>query len=570
MMMDRGAMKESITTSNGAIEVICENTARRYSVLPGMTLLEFCKSQQIDLPYPVLGAMVNHRLRDLRLRLLIPVTVEFIDITHAAGIRMYTRSLFFLLQRAVREVMPSCRLRVSHSVSRGYYCVISGYEQPIEYPLIFSILEKMREFIGRDLPFESKRMTTEEAIAIFEQQGDPEKVRLLQSRPKLYTTLYALDGVYDYYLEGLVPSTGYLERFDLVKYYQGMLLRVPQQKSPESLEELEIQDKMFEIFREYQDWVEVLGIKDAGTINLRVRKGEGGDLVKVSEALHEKKVAQIADTIHSRGDLIRLILIAGPSSSGKTTFSKRLAVQLQVAGLRPHTLSLDNYFFNRENTPRDEKGDYDFESLDALDVAKFNDDLIALMAGERVELPKFSFERGERYFDGSFLQLEPNGILVVEGIHGLNPLLTDRIPRERKFKIYISALTSISLDGQSRIASSDNRLLRRMVRDQRYRSYGAIQTIRRWGSVRRGEDKNIFPYQEEADIMFNSALPYEFGVLKQFAEPILNEVPDSVPEYSEAVRLLRFLRVFSPIGQEEIPPTSILREFLGGSSFSYR
>ncbi len=570
MMMDRGAMKESITTSNGAIEVICENTARRYSVLPGMTLLEFCKSQQIDLPYPVLGAMVNHRLRDLRLRLLIPVTVEFIDITHAAGIRMYTRSLFFLLQRAVREVMPSCRLRVSHSVSRGYYCVISGYEQPIEYPLIFSILEKMREFIGRDLPFESKRMTTEEAIAIFEQQGDPEKVRLLQSRPKLYTTLYALDGVYDYYLEGLVPSTGYLERFDLVKYYQGMLLRVPQQKSPESLEELEIQDKMFEIFREYQDWVEVLGIKDAGTINLRVRKGEGGDLVKVSEALHEKKVAQIADTIHSRGDLIRLILIAGPSSSGKTTFSKRLAVQLQVAGLRPHTLSLDNYFVNRENTPRDEKGDYDFESLDALDVAKFNDDLIALMAGERVELPKFSFERGERYFDGSFLQLEPNGILVVEGIHGLNPLLTDRIPRERKFKIYISALTSISLDGQSRIASSDNRLLRRMVRDQRYRSYGAIQTIRRWGSVRRGEDKNIFPYQEEADIMFNSALPYEFGVLKQFAEPILNEVPDSVPEYSEAVRLLRFLRVFSPIGQEEIPPTSILREFLGGSSFSYR
>lgn len=563
-------MKESITVSNGAIEVICENTVRRYSVLPGMTLLEFCKSQQIDLPYPVLGAMVNHRLRDLRLRLLIPVTVEFIDITHAAGIRMYTRSLFFLLQRAVREVMPSCRLRVSHSVSRGYYCVISGYEQPIEYPLIFSILEKMREFIGRDLPFESKRMTTEEAIAIFEQQGDPEKVRLLQSRPKLYTTLYALDGVYDYYLEGLVPSTGYLERFDLVKYYQGMLLRVPQQKSPESLEELEIQDKMFEIFREYQDWVEVLGIKDAGTINLRVRKGEGGDLVKVSEALHEKKVAQIADTIHSRGDLIRLILIAGPSSSGKTTFSKRLAVQLQVAGLRPHTLSLDNYFVNRENTPRDEKGDYDFESLDALDVAKFNDDLLALMAGERVELPKFSFERGERYFDGSFLQLEPNGILVVEGIHGLNPLLTDRIPRERKFKIYISALTSISLDGQSRIASSDNRLLRRMVRDQRYRSYGAIQTIRRWGSVRRGEDKNIFPYQEEADIMFNSALPYEFGVLKQFAEPILNEVPDSVPEYSEAVRLLRFLRVFSPIGQEEIPPTSILREFLGGSSFSYR
>lgn len=563
-------MKESMTASNGTIEVICENTARRYSVLPGMTLLEFCKSQQIDLPYPVLGAMVNHRLRDLRLRLLIPVTVEFIDITHAAGIRMYTRSLFFLLQRAVREVMPSCRLRVSHSVSRGYYCVISGYEQSIEYPLIFSILEKMREFIGRDLPFESKRMTTEEAIAIFEQQGDPEKVRLLQSRPKLYTTLYALDGVYDYYLEGLVPSTGYLERFDLVKYYQGMLLRVPQQKSPESLEELEIQDKMFEIFREYQDWVEVLGIKDAGTINLRVRKGEGGDLVKVSEALHEKKVAQIADTIHSRGDLIRLVLIAGPSSSGKTTFSKRLAVQLQVAGLRPHTLSLDNYFVNRENTPRDEKGDYDFESLDALDVAKFNDDLLALMSGERIELPKFSFERGERYFDGSFLQLEPNGILVVEGIHGLNPLLTDRIPRERKFKIYISALTSISLDGQSRIASSDNRLLRRMVRDQRYRSYGAIQTIRRWGSVRRGEDKNIFPYQEEADIMFNSALPYEFGVLKQFAEPILNEVPDSVPEYSEAVRLLRFLRVFSPIGQEEIPPTSILREFLGGSSFSYR
>ena len=552
------------------VEVICLNTGERHYVAPGLTLGEFAKEFGITLTHPLLGAMVNNRLRDLNFRVLMPVTVEFIDITHSAGIRMYVSSLFFLIQKAVRDEMPSCRLRVSHSVSRGYYCEIAGYDQPIEYPLIFRIVERMRQLVARDVPFESRTVTLQDAVAIFASQADPEKVQLLESRPRLYTTLYGLDGIWDYFFEPLVPSTGYLEVFDVVKYYEGMLLMVPQQRAPHVIEELVVQNKMFEIFREYQDWVGVLGIQDAGTINRKVIDGRAGELIKVSEALHEKKVAQIADMVKAREHPVRLVLIAGPSSSGKTTFSKRLAVQLQVAGMHPHTISLDNYFVDRENTPKDEQGEFDFEALGALDVAKFNDDLLDLLAGKRVELPKFSFELGQRFYDGTFLELEPNGVLVIEGIHGLNPNLTPRIPKESKFRIYISALTSISLDGRSRIPSSDNRLLRRLIRDARYRNYGAIPTIRRWESVRRGEEKNIFPYQEEADVMFNSALPYEFGVLTRYAEPILNEVPNSVPEYSEAVRLLRFLRMFSPIPEEGIPPTSILREFLGGSSFSYR
>lgn len=555
--------------SKEKIEIICQNTGDRYYVEPGMSLLELADQIGIKLGHPILGAMVNNRLRDLHFRVFMPKTVEYIDITHSAGIRMYTRSLFFLLQKAVRDEMPSCRLRVDHSVSKGFYCQISRYGEPVEYPLIFRILERMRSLVARDVTFESRSTLTKEAIEIFTRQDDPEKVRLLESRPRLYTTLYGLDGIWDYYFEGLVPSTGYLQHFDLVKYYQGMLLLAPQQRRPEMLEELVVQNKMFEIFQEYKDWGEILGIEDAGSINQQVRKGNAGDLVKVSEALHEKKVAQIADMVRGREHPVRVVLVAGPSSSGKTTFSKRLAVQLRVAGLQPHTLSLDNYFVDREKTPRDESGEYDFEALGALDIELFNNDLLQMLAGVEVQLPKFSFEKGKRYFDGTTLALEPNGVLIIEGIHALNPELTARIPAEEKFKVYISALTSISLDGCSRIASSDNRLLRRMVRDYHFRSYSAVETIRRWGSVRRGEERNIFPYQEEADVMFNSALPYEFGVLKQLAETVLLEVPDFVPEYSEAVRLLKFLEVFVPISDTWVPPNSILREFLGGSSFSY-
>ena len=554
----------------GKIEIICKNTGSRHYVEPGYDLLALANEIGIRLRYPILGAMVNNRLRDLHFKVFIPITVEFIDITHLAGMRMYVRSLFFLLQKAVRDAMPSCRLRVNHSVSRGYYCEIAGYKKALEYPLLFDLVERMRQIVARDVPFEPRTTLTADAIEIFTRQGDMEKVRLLESRPRLYTTLYGLDGIWDYYFEGLVPSTGYLSTFDLVKYYKGMLLVVPQQNNPEKLEELVVQDKMFDIFREYQNWVDILGIQDAGTINTQIRNGHAGELIRVSEALHEKKVAQIADQIKERPKMPRIILIAGPSSSGKTTFSKRLGVQLRVAGMHPHLISLDNYFVDRENTPRDEQGEYDFEALGALDVAQFNEDLLKLLNGEKVELPKFSFETGKRFYDGTFLQIEPNGVVVIEGIHALNPELTPRIALEDKFRIYISALTSISLDGCSRIASSDNRLLRRMVRDFRYRGYNGVDTIRRWASVRRGEDKNIFPYQEEADVMFNSALPYEFNVLKRNAEAILMEVPNDVPEYSEAVRLQRFLRVFAPMEEAGIPPTSIMREFLGGSTFSYK
>ncbi|HPJ46729.1 MAG TPA: nucleoside kinase, partial [Tenuifilaceae bacterium] len=374
----------------------------------------------------------------------------------------------------------------------------------------------------------------------------------------------------DYFFGCLVPSTGYLKKFDLVKYYQGMLLMVPKRKNPDELEDIVIQDKMFDIFQEYKDWVDILGVGNVAAINKQVLTGNSSELIKISEALHERKVVQIADMIYSRKDNVRIVLISGPSSSGKTTFSKRLAIQLKVAGMRPYTISLDNYFVDREHTPRDEHGEYDFESLHALDINYFNNDLVQLMEGKEVELPKFSFENGKRYFDGTKLKIERNGIIIIEGIHALNPDLTPLIEAEKKFKVYISALTSLSIDGTNRIPTTDNRLIRRIIRDHRYRGYSALDTISRWDSVRRGEDHNIFPFQEEADVMFNSALLYELGILKSYAEPVIREVPMNVPEYAEAVRLIKFLSYFVSIPPDEIPPTSILREFLGGSTFSYR
>lgn len=549
------------------IDVIVKNTGQCHQVEAGLTLVELAERIGLSLPHRPLGAFVNNRLRDLGFRVFMPKQVEYFDIAHSAGIQMYTRSLFFLMQKAVRDLLPGHRLEIEHSISRGYYCEIQDCPCLMNYDLICSIVARMRELVAQDLPFQTRSMLTEEAIALFDRQGDVEKARFLHSRPKLYTTLYGLDGLWDYYLEGLVPSTGYLQQFDVVQYYQGLLLRVPQRNEPEELEPLVLQEKVFEIFREFKHWQEILDIEDAGSINEQIQRGNARGLVMVCEALHEKKVAQIADTIARRDPKVRIVLIAGPSSSGKTTFSKRLAIQLRVCGLTPHTLELDNYFVNRSQTPRDASGDYDFEALEALDVEQFNVDLLAMLSGETVQMPKYSFERGERYYDGTTLQLEPHGILIVEGIHGLNPKLIPRIPHDRVFKIYTSALTSISLDGLQRISSSDNRLLRRMVRDAHFRSYGATATIARWASVRRGEERNIFPFQEEADVIFNSALPYEFNMLKRQAETLLSEVSSNVPEHAEAFRLLRFLQVFTPLSEEIVPQASILREFLGGSAF---
>lgn len=551
------------------IEIIVVNTGLRYEVVPGLSLAEILHEGDYTGEREVLGAMVNNRLRDLGFKVFQPKQIEFIDITHPAGMRMYVNSLFFLMQYAVRRLDVRYRLSIEHSVSKGYFCKIKGYEGDTTVELAEQIARGMRDLVSRDLPITTRPTLTTDAIKLFELQGDGEKVRLLRSRPKLYTTLYRLSGVWDYYAEGLVPSTGYLRNFDVLKYFSGLLLRVPQREMPEELAPVVLQPKMYEIFREFKNWLDVLDLEDAGMINEAIRNGRGRQIVQICEALHEKKLSQIADAIKERSNEVRIVLVAGPSSSGKTTFSKRLAVQLFVSGLQPHTLELDNYFVDREKTPRDADGEYNFEAVEAVDVEQFNTDLLQLLQGEEVPMPKFDFSDGKRHYDGTTLRLGPRDVLIVEGIHALNPVLTPRIPGAAKFKVYLSALTSISLDGSNRVSSSDNRLLRRMVRDARFRGYSAVETIRRWQSVRRGEEENIFPYQEEADVMFNSALPYEFNVLKHSAEGLLREVPSSVSEHSEAVRLRRFLEFFAPLENPEIPPTSILREFLGGSSFSY-
>jgi len=549
---------------------VLKNNGERRKITPGMTLLEISRECNIELKHQILGAMVNNQLKELDYEVYSPKTIQFLDITHPAGMRIYQRSLFFVLQKAVRDIVPGGQVRFEHSVSKGFYCEIDGYNEPIELPLVFSICDRMREIVAADLPFRRDKVLTPDVVKLFEGMGYHDKAKLFITRPKLYTSVYYLSDMADYFFGCLVPSTGYLKVFDLVKYYNGMLLRIPKRFKPDEVEDIVLQNKMFEIFQEYKNWVEILGVSSVASINEQVQQGNASELIKISEALHEKKIARIADMIHTHSSQVKLVLISGPSSSGKTTFAKRLSIQLKVNGLKPYMISLDNYFVDREKTPLDEEGKYDFESLYALDIDYFNSDLIKLLNGEMIQVPKFSFEKGARYFDGTTLQIEPNGVLVIEGIHALNPALTHLIPAEKKFKVYVSALTSLSIDGINRIPTTDNRLIRRIIRDYRYRGYSALDTISRWESVRRGEDKNIFPFQEEADVMFNSALLFELGVLKSYAEPILYEVPSTEPEYAEATRLLKFLSYVTPIPDKEVPPTSIIREFLGGSTFSYK
>lgn len=552
------------------VEVICENTKERKNLKPGLNLLEIAKAFGLELEHPILGAMVNNELKELDYEVYSPKSVRFIDITHPDGMRMYQRSLFFVLQKAVSDVIPGARVQVEHSVSKGFYCEIEGMYTPIELPLIFGIGDRMREIVEQNIPIRRDKVLTKDVVQMYRANGQEEKANLFETRATMYTSVYYINGTADYFYGCLVPSTGYLKKFDLVKYYEGMLLMVPKRLNPLELEDIVLQNKMFDIFQEYKEWVEILGVDTVAAINQQVLDGNTSELIKISEALHERKVIQIADQIYSRKDNVRIVLISGPSSSGKTTFAKRIAIQLKVMGLAPHTISLDNYFVDREQTPLDEHGEYDFESLGALDIDTFNNNLVDLLNGKKVDLPKFSFETGKRFYDNTSLQIEQNGIIIIEGIHGLNPNLTPLIEPEKKFLIYISALTSLSIDGNNRIPTTDNRLIRRIIRDYKYRGYSALDTISRWDSVRRGEDHNIFPYQEEADVMFNSALLYEFGILKTYAEPILREVPMNEPEYAEARRLMKFLNFFVRIPDEEIPPTSILREFLGGSTFSYK
>jgi uridine kinase len=553
------------------IKVKCLNNGQLIRCRRGSSLIEIAELLNIKLPYPILGALVNNRLRSCSHELFHPKTVQFIDITHVDGMRIYVRSLSFLLLAAVDEMFPDAHLRIEHSVSKGLYCELDNLNQELTVQMVIDLADKMREIADRHLPILQIKDETDDVISLFKEKGIEDKTALIRHRGEYYSTYFKMGEHIGMFYGLMVPNTSYLKVFDLNKYYNGFLLRLPKAGNPNEVEDLVIQNQLFEIFREFSHWTKVLNVTKVSDLNHAIRSGGGRSdmLIKITEALHEKKIAQIADSIFARKDKLRIVLISGPSSSGKTTFGKRLAIQLMVLGIKPLNLSLDNYFVDRDHTPKDENGDLDFEALEAIDLKLFNEHLVTLLGGGEVEIPKFSFETGTRYYDGEKLKMGRENILIIEGIHGLNPALTPSVPDVAKFKVYVSALTSINIDDQTRIPTTDNRLIRRIVRDYKYRKYSAQQTISRWSSVRRGEDKHIFPFQEEADVMFNSALLYELAVLKPYAESILLEVQPNQPEFVEANRLLKFFRYFKPLQPREIPPTSILREFLGGSSFSY-
>ncbi len=552
------------------MQIICENTCGKLNVEWGTTLGNIIKMLPSAGKYPYLAAYVNNSIKELDYKIFEPVTVKFIDITHFEGIRVYQRTLFMTLGKAVHDIFPGRRFRIPHSVSKGFYCEIEGVEEVTQAD-VDRIKARMDDLIAQNIAIVRRKVLGEEAREIYGKLGFQDKVTLLDSLPRLYVTLYWLADMVGYFYGALAPSTGYIHLYDLKPYYRGMYIAVPKRTDPSVLEDMVHQDKMFDIFTEYKEWVSVMGVSNMGSLNMKILAGDASDLIKVAEAFHEKKLARIADNIadanRERG--ARLVLISGPSSSGKTTFAKRLGIELRILGLDPVMISLDDYFVDRERTPRDENGDYDYETIDALDLKTFNNNLKRLFDGESVDIPRYDFITGKRHWHETPLRLDDNSVLVVEGIHGLNPKLTEEIDDSRKFKVYISAFTSISMDDVNRIPTTDNRLIRRIVRDNEARGADAVSTLKRWPSVRAGEDKYIFPYQENADVMFNSSLFYEIPVLRRYVEPLLHCVPDTVPEYGEAKRLLEFIDNFIDVAPGEVPPTSILREFIGGSSFKY-
>lgn len=552
------------------IKVICENLGNELDIPMGTSLLEISRRLTSG-PHPFLAAFVNNRVKELNYKIYTPVTIRFIDITSFAGIRVYQRTSWFILQKAVRDLYPGQTLHIRHSMGQsGFYCEIEGID-PLTREAAAALEERMRAIVAADLPIIRTKVLTEEVRARYAEQGFDDKIALLDTRPRLYSELYTLGDLPGYFYGSLAPSTGYITRFGIEPYYRGFYLALPLRTSPEELHKHVSQEKMFGIFREYQSWVALMGVPTIGAVNARALAGDAGGMIKIAEAFHERKFAEVADAIQeahrTRG--VRMVLISGPSSSGKTTSAKRLGLQLGVLGLRPVMISLDDYFVEREKTPRDENGQYDYEALEAIDLELFNDHLHRLLQGESVDIPRYDFITGRRTQHDTPLTLDEQSILIIEGIHGLNPRLTPSVPDAVKFKIYISCFTSVAMDNLSRIATTDNRLLRRLTRDYRQRGADALQTLSRWASVRRGEERHIFPYQENADVMFNSSLFYEISALRPFAEKILREVPDTVPEFDEARRMLKFLDNFIPIPPDEIPPTSILREFIGGSSFKY-
>ena len=552
------------------LSVVCDNLGQPLEVPAGSSLLEVAQLLGPQ-EFPFLAAMVDHRLRELSCRLYAPARIRFVDIRSFAGIRVYQRTAWFVLQKAARDLWPEGELHIRHSMGwGGFYCEVEGLAGFGE-PEAAALRRRMAEIVAADLPIVRHKLPTEEVRAIYAAQRAEDKIALLDTRPRLYSTLYRLDDTAGYFYGSLAPSTGYLTRFDVVPCREGFYLSLPRRSQPDRLEPFVEQKQLAGVFREYQSWVQMMGVPTVGKLNEAVLAGNGQSLILVAEAFHERKFVETADRIReaNRTRGTRTVLISGPSSSGKTTSAKRLAIQLGVLGLSPVLISLDDYFVDRELTPKDENGDYDYEALEAIDVPLFNDHLQRLMRGERVDIPRYDFITGSRVWDKAPLQLSDRSILIIEGIHGLNPKLTPGIPDALKFKIYVSCFTSVAMDNLSRISTTDNRLLRRLTRDVTQRGTNALSTLSRWPSVRRGEEKHIFPYQEYADVMLNSSLFYEISVLRPFAERLLQEVPDTVPEYDEARRMLRFLDNFSPIAPDTIPPTSILREFIGGSAFAY-
>ena len=549
------------------IIIRCKNNGRELKVPVGSNLKEIFQLSETELEYGPVCARVNNKVEGMNYRAYRSKDVEFLSLRSASGLRCYTRTLFFVLCKAVQDLFPGTLVRIEAPVSNGYY-VDLGMGEDISFEDVDRIRQRMREIVAAAMPIKRYEVPTERAVAMFQEKGDKAKVKLLKSAGRLYTVYHQIEEYVDFYYGALLTNTSQLTLFGLEKYYDGLLLRTPSRENPGELGPYVKQTKMFEIFQEHHRWQNIMGVTTVGDFNEAVEKGYAKDMIHVSEALQEKKIAMIADEIaHNKN--VRVVLLAGPSSSGKTTTCKRLAVQLAANAIKPIMISLDDYFVDRDKTPRDETGDYDFEHIHALNIPLINEQFAALFRGEEVQLPRYDFPTGKSMPDGRRLKMKDDYVLVVEGIHALNPELTAQIPETQKFRVYASALTTIMLDNHNYIPTTDNRLLRRIVRDHNYRGVTAQETIRRWPSVRKGEHRWIFPFQENADAMFNTAMIYELAVLRTVAEPLLEQVPEDCEEYAEAYRLRKFLRYFRPLDFDRLPPTSLLREFLGGSSFKY-
>lgn len=549
------------------IQIRCKNNKKSQKVEIGSTLFDIFSAFDLKMTHGPVSARVNNKVEGMHYRVYNSKDVEFLDITSSSGSRAYTRTLFFVLCKAVQDIYPATDVVIDIPVSNGFYVDIR-LGRPVVDEDVNIIRRRMQEIIDARMPIRRFTVPTEEAVALFQEKGDVEKVKLLKTSGSIYTTYYKIGDYVDYYYGTLLTNTSQLYLFGLEKYYDGMLLRIPSLKNPDVLGEMTRQDKMFEIFKEHHRWQSILGIRTVGDFNQAIDANHSTDIINISEALQEKKIAKIAEEIASRKG-VKLVLLAGPSSSGKTTSCKRLSIQLAVNGLKPLQISLDDYFVDREKTPKDASGEYDYESIYALDLDLINEQFNALFRGEEVELPKYDFQSGKSKKSGNKLKMNDNNVLVVEGIHALNPELTAHIPQEQIFRVYASALTTILLDNHNYIPTTDNRLLRRIIRDYKYRGVSAQETIHRWPSVRAGENKWIFPFQENADAMLNTAMLYELAVIKTQAEPLLQQVPENCEEYAEAYRLLKFLKYFKGIPYNNLPPTSLLREFLGSSSFHY-